>query len=505
MSMWQRWCVFAFAGLLVGACSSGTAQRQLAQDAVTAMGGADKLKAIQTVVMKGGTGTRTRVGQVRKAGEADATAKLSNVVETLDLANGRAAYDYEIQIDTFMQHRVEILTKRGEGEAARPVGIESVGGVPIAVGAPGLFSWGTQNSPEFLLRRNAVSIALAASDSASASLVAEDKEFNGKAHKYGKGTTADGEEVGLYFDPASKLLAGFEVLDTETMLGDVDAQYSLSDYKSVGGVMLPHRITVRKGGQDYSDVQFASISIDDPAAASVFAIPEAVAADADKAAADPEFFPMRLVKAANGVFQAVAYRHHSMVVEFPTFVAVVEAPYLEVQSKVLVKRIAEQFPTKPIRYAAVTHPHFDHIGGVRGIAAAGATILVARGHEAAMKEVLDTPHTHPKDLLETRRATAGKMEVYEGKKEITEGSQKLELHAFSGSPHVEPMVLAYVPGPGVLFQSDLFFPGTGGGGPAVVQLLDSVKKLGLRVNTNVGGHGGIGPFSEMVKAAAAKP
>jgi hypothetical protein len=54
----------------------------------------------------------------------------------------------------------------------------------------------------------------------------------------------------------------------------------------------------------------------------------------------------------------------------------------------------------------------------------------------------------------------------------------------------------------VLFQSDIFFPGSGGGGPEVVLLADAVKKLGLKVNTNVGGHGGIGPYAELVKAAA---
>jgi glyoxylase-like metal-dependent hydrolase (beta-lactamase superfamily II) len=490
------------AGLVAAACSSGPAQRQLAQEAVEAMGGAEKLGGIQTLAMTGGSGSRTRLGQIRKAGEPDAVAKLSNVAETLDLANGRAAYDYEIQIDTFMQHRTEVITKRGEGDAARPVGLESVGGVTIAVGVPGLFSWGTQNSPEFLLMRNPVSIALAASDSASASLAAEDKDFNGKSHKYAKGTTADGEDVGLYYDPESRLLAGFEVLDTESMLGDVMAQYILGDYKSVDGIMLPHHITVRKDGQDYSDVQFTSIKVNDPASAAVFAIPAALAADADRAAADPEAFPMSLVKAAPGVFQAVAFRHHSMVVEFPTFIAVVEAPYLEVQSKVLAKRVAEQFPDKPIRYAAVTHPHSDHIGGVRAMAGLGATILVGKGHEAAIKALLDAPHTHPKDLLESRRASAGQLEAFEGKKVITEGKQTLELHEYSGSPHVEPMVLAYVPGPGILFQSDIFFPGTGGGGPAVVQLLETVRKLGLRVNTNIGGHGGVGPFAELVKAAS---
>jgi glyoxylase-like metal-dependent hydrolase (beta-lactamase superfamily II) len=93
------------------------------------------------------------------------------------------------------------------------------------------------------------------------------------------------------------------------------------------------------------------------------------------------------------------------------------------------------------------------------------------------------------------------MEVYEGMKVIGEGARTVELYAVTGSPHVDPMVLAYVPSARVLFQSDLFFPGTGApAGPEAKHLLESVRALKLRVDTNVGGHGGIGPFAELEKA-----
>jgi glyoxylase-like metal-dependent hydrolase (beta-lactamase superfamily II) len=76
----------------------------------------------------------------------------------------------------------------------------------------------------------------------------------------------------------------------------------------------------------------------------------------------------------------------------------------------------------------------------------------------------------------------------------------LELYAITESPHVDPMVLAYVPKSRVLFESDLFFPGTGGGGPLAEHLLASIRQLNLKVDTMVGGHGGVGPFDEIVKA-----
>jgi glyoxylase-like metal-dependent hydrolase (beta-lactamase superfamily II) len=467
------------------------------------MGGAEKLAGIKTLIMSGGTGTRTKVGQMTTATGPDQVGELTNNVETLDIVGGRAAFDYDIKVGDFVQHRHEVLTKF-EG---KPVGVESIQGVTFATTPGGLFSWGTQNSPEWLLKRNPVSVALAAAETASLSEVAQDKEFNGKMMKSGRGQNHEGEDVTFYFDPDTKLLAGFEVLDTESMLGNVTAEYTLTDYKDVSGVQLPHHIKIRKGGEDYSEIQYASIAMNDPKAEEVFVIPAEIAAQAPVAAAGPDAFPMTLKRVSDGVYQAQAFRHHSMVVEFPTFVAVVEAPYLETQTRVLAKAIEAQFPNKPIRYVAVTHFHYDHIGGVRAAAALGATILVAREHAPVLTKVLEAKHTHPRDDLESAREankTVGAIEAFEGKKVIEEGGQSLELHTFTGSPHVEPLVVAYVPKGRALFQSDIWFPGTGGTGtPESAHLLDSIKKANLRVDQMVGGHGGVGPFAELTRAIAA--
>ncbi len=431
---------------------------------------------------------------------------MKNVAEIVDLANGLASLDYEITIGDFTQHRREVLTARARG--GNPVGLDYVGMRPVVATSPGgLFSWGTQNSPAVSLRRNLVGILLAAADSASDAQPAEDKTFDGKMMKLVTAKTKSGEDVSLYIDPDTKLPAGFDIADTEALDGDVPAQYILSDYKTVDGVKLPHKIKVWKAGKAYSEVQFTVAAINDPAVEKEFDIPDAASKEADQAIAAGEYSPVVLTKIADGTYFARAYSHNSMIVEFPQWLAVVEAPYTEAQSQTLVRVLKEQFPNKPIQYVAVTHHHADHIGGVRGIAAAGATVLVEKGHEPALRAMLDTHHTHPADALETRRSAGqkvGTIDVYEGKKVVSDGKQSLELYAFTGSPHVEPMVMAYVPSSKALFQSDLWFPGTGGAGnPPARQLLDSIRALKLKVDTNVGGHGGVAPFAELEKAIAA--
>src|SRR4030095_16226116 len=185
--MKTRWLPAA-AGLMaitgsigVLSCVSAPTTQGLAKDAATAMGGLDRLRGVQTVAMKGGSGTRLRLGQMVHATDGEMPASLTNVVETLDLANGRAALDYEIKMGDFGQHRQEVLTKKN----GKSVGLENVAGRPLAVVSPsGLFSWGTQNSPEFLLKRNVIGIVLAAADTASTE-TPQTRDFAGTPHAFG--------------------------------------------------------------------------------------------------------------------------------------------------------------------------------------------------------------------------------------------------------------------------------------------------------------------------------
>src|SRR5690606_5831346 len=147
-------------------------------------------------------------------------------------------------------------------------------------------------------------------------------------------------------------------------------------------------------------------------------------------AAEGAWAPLQWNEVAPGVYHAVGYSHHSMVVEFPSFVAVVEGPYTDAQSATLV-RLVQQRVGKPIRYVAPTHPHYDHTGGLRELVAAGANAVLAAGHEAELRAVIEAPHTNPPDELARRRAAGeavGAIEVFAGMRVIEEGGQRLELH-----------------------------------------------------------------------------
>jgi len=497
--------------LLLNACSQPAPEQsiapvaaavtaaQLTADMLDTMGGRSALEDVQTLVQKG-NGTRSHLGQIPATGAEDPPGRLTDLTETIDLANERAAFDNVVQIGAeFSQHRTEAYTTYKD----QHLGWGTTEGRPNEVtSVNGIFSWATHNSPETLLRRNAVTIALAALD---ASAPVDEFELDDVSYWYIT-TQLHGETVGLYIDKTSKQLKAYSVLDTETIRGDANALYVLGDWRPVGNVVLPYKLTIRQDDEVYAAVQYDSITVNDADALEIFEIPDDVKAQADEvvAADGAAWVALQWNPVAEHVTHAVAFSHHSMVVEFPTFVVVVEGPYTEAQSLTLARLIHEKIG-KPIRYVVPTHPHYDHTGGIRGLASVGASVLVAAGHEAELRMLLEAPHTNPPDALAVNLAAGaevGRIEIFSGMTEITEGDMTLQLFEAAGIPHVAPKTLAFVPDSGVLFQSDLFF---GAPGPDASALYEAIRRYGLNVQQIVGGHGGVLPYSSLEAAMAPAP
>jgi glyoxylase-like metal-dependent hydrolase (beta-lactamase superfamily II) len=459
-----------------------------------AMGGLNALRGIDAIAMSG-DGTRNRLGQIAVTGGIDPDAVLSGMTETIDFVNGHAAFDHDVLIGEggFSQHRTEALTT-WQGQK---VGWGTTVGRPNeASSVNGLFSWATQNTPVMLMRRNPVSAAIAA-DNVGAGQRAQSVTWDGRPH-WAIVTDMDGEEITLMIDQDSGFLSGFTALDTETMLGDVEAEYYYSDYRPVGDVMLPFANVVLKEGEPYSSMTYSDIRINDADSLAIFDIPEDVQEEADQVvASNGSWVPLAWNPVSDTVTHIVAFSHHSMVVEFPSFVVVVEGPYTEGQSLTLARMIEENIG-KPIRYVVPTHPHHDHTGGLRGLAASGASVLAATGHEDEIRGIIESPHTNPPDALALRAALGaevGQVEVFSDITEVREDDQVLRLYEVTTIPHVNPMVLAWVENDGILFQSDLYF---GGPGPDAVALAQAVSDLGLQGTQVVGGHGGVLPFAGLM-------
>ena len=104
---------------------------------------------------------------------------------------------------------------------------------------------------------------------------------------------------------------------------------------------------------------------------------------------------------ADGVYWLGGGPANSYMIEFGDFVAVFEAPGNEQRSLAVIDTIAKLAPGKPIRWLVSSHPHFDHIGGLRTYLHIGATIVAhAKNIPFLNRDVLSyEPRTVAPDIV----------------------------------------------------------------------------------------------------------
>jgi len=489
--------------ILLAGCANDPGYRDMVDSSIAAMGGLDRLQGIETIV-RTGSGSRTIFGQERMAGDEPRAAEVTNYTESLDFLGGRAALEYDMTFGTFQQHRRETLTKHGRGANAMPVGYTMVGDRGTVVSPNALPGYSVFDSPQMALNRDVLNLMFFANEAvATTTRVAMLNDFNGAPARRVE-ISFEGQSTQLYFEPETSVLLGFELMETDPYLGDVPVQYSLGDYRDVDGLMVPHQMGITKNSVEFSSMRYDSITINGSLDEEIFSVPEEAQEDAE-IAANGEFAPVEMNRLARGVYQAVGFSHNSMVVEFPDYLVVIEAPGTGAQSKSLNDAIYEELPPlKPIEYVIVTHPHSDHVGGLRRMVAMGAKILVEQRHEEAIRNLIESRHGYAPDELHAMSNTLigsssepVAIETFDGQYELSDGNRTLQLFALEDTPHVAPMVVAYLPRERILFESDLYTPGQPNASPDSSSLFEGISNLELNIRTIVGGHGATAAFDQL--------
>jgi len=295
---------------------------------------------------------------------------------------------------------------------------------------------------------------------------------------------ADGVLITLYFDPETHLLEGAEFLGDDPVLGDYALSVEFADYRQVGGLLVPFKSTERGPGVDRWETEVTSVEVNAPVPDSVFELPAGMTP-----AAEPSLGGMKPRELADGVF-AMPAPSASLAVIFPEYVLVVEAPASSRRSEMVIGWLNEVAPGKPIRYVVATHFHHDHIGGIRPYVALGATILTTPDAKESNEAVASSTHTVPDRL--SALSVAPRIEVVERERVIGDGDRRVILRQIGPNAHVDQMLLAYVPGGQIVFESDLLSTIWGQpvpGGEAAADLARVLEELAWPVKWIVAGHG----------------
>jgi glyoxylase-like metal-dependent hydrolase (beta-lactamase superfamily II) len=225
-------------------------------------------------------------------------------------------------------------------------------------------------------------------------------------------------------------------------------------------------------------------------------------------------------KLADGVVHMGGGSHNSLAVEFKDYVVVIEGPLSNQRTNAVVAEVKKTFPNKPIRYVVNTHNHFDHLGGIRGYVAEGATVLTDERNRNFYQRVVlaPQPRTLSPDRLSQRPiapTAPGQLTVqgFTDQYTISDGNQTIELHHLEGLNHSDNMLIAYLPKQKILVSADAGGPPPAGSPPPAnvsnnsIVLYNNIKRLKLDVTTHVPIHGLPGPqaeFDRIVGPAAAR-
>ena len=212
---------------------------------------------------------------------------------------------------------------------------------------------------------------------------------------------------------------------------------------------------------------------------------------------------------ADGVYLLGGGPANSYMIEFRDFVAVFEAPGNEERSLAVIEEIAKLAPGKPIRWLISTHPHFDHIGGLRTYLHIGATIVAHMKNIPFLnRDVLSyEPRTVAPDIVSrwppTEVAEGYNYEAVQENYVITDNERILRVYYVQPLRHVEGMLMAYLPRERIVFQADLFDthePPKAAQLPAMQSLATQVQRMQLDVATLAPVHGPPVPWSTLESA-----
>lgn len=282
----------------------------------------------------------------------------------------------------------------------------------------------------------------------------------------------------------------------ENIMGDMHIVATYSDWKDFGGVTAPAKIVQTRGGWPFFEVTVTSAKGNPSDVASLVPAPPARGGRGPGGGAPPAPPAMNVTteKLADGVYRLTtgAGSYDSVVVEFKSYVMMLEAGQSIPRATAYVAETKKLFPNKPIRYVMNTHPHSDHTGGLPVLVEEGAIIVTQKNNVEFLSRALNTPRTLLDDSL-AKTPKKAKVEAVEEKRVFSDGTRTVEMYHVPGAPHSNGLIFAFLPKEKIIFQGDF---SVNPGEPAndhVAAIVPVIQKLNLDYDRYINVHASAAP------------
>jgi glyoxylase-like metal-dependent hydrolase (beta-lactamase superfamily II) len=475
--------IAGLAGSGLGA-QAGSEPRTTIARAVAAMGGEQPVRGLRNTTVEFNAASFALGQEETPESPARATISFGRIVT--DYEGGRRSFAQELRLVSGVVNRQRRVIASGMGmtETNGQMAMD----VPPAVSAA---QRAMTLQPERLL------LAMLDRPDALQSLPARrwrGQMTDGVRYAFGPDT------LSLYFDRWSGLLLVTEALADHPVLGDARTVTWYTRWQDAGGVMVPRQVDVELNGRLQSHTVLTSVSANGTMEPFAFAIPDSMAARAVRGGAGPAPVGVTLVELGPGVWRAEGGSHHSLVVEQPSGLIVVEAPQNAARVNAVLDTLTSRFAGRSVTAVVNTHHHWDHSGGVRAALARGLPVVTQMRNVGFIRGMGLARKTVSRDGL----SRGGVLPVVRGVEDSTvlgAGDRRVLLYRIP-SAHAEGILAAYVPSARLLFVSDVLTPGPTLPRAGCAELVAFGRARGIVVERVVGGHGGIAAWADVERAAA---
>jgi glyoxylase-like metal-dependent hydrolase (beta-lactamase superfamily II) len=459
--------------------------RDLVARAVAAMGGEQQLRAV-TATATDLYGVTFALGQEETPGSS-ARANIVSARFTTDYAAGR-------QLSVTETRNVQGAVLRQRRVTAGGIGLLETDGRQTP-DAPGVVA-GVQAN----MRRAPVRLLLTLLDNAARLAVLPPRTIRGIPHD-GVRHAAGADTLAVFFDGTTGFPSVVETVTDDPILGDRRTEIWMTRWQPAGGgIHYPRQLDMWVNGRLQTHSVLTMVTMNPETPDSLFVIPDSIAQRAQRAAPSPALPVVNLVELAPGVWRAEGGSHHSLVVDHGASLLVLEAPQSAARSRAVLDTLRSRFPDKPVGTVMNTHHHWDHAGGLRAYMAAGIPVITHRGNVEFVRQIARARKTVAPDALARGGRDAPQIRAVDDSLELGDGPARVVVYRLP-TAHVAGMLIAYLPGSRLLFNSDVLTPGATLAPAGSTEIVAFVRARGLAVDRVVGGHGGIANWQDVVTAA----
>jgi hypothetical protein len=474
--------------LMVYGCTQRTPEMQLIYEAGEAMGGANSIVDADTLLFEG-EGRQFRFGQAMAPGDPLPYWEVDEYRREIDLGSGNWRV-VQTRSSAFLTGNPALRQEQTfgvDGDVAYNI---TADGTVQRVGAQV-----AADRMSELYHHPAVLIKLAMTEGSTV-----DNMRQADGQDVIDITSAAGKTYTMFIAGESRYPTRIESMGYDPNFGDVALASNFEDYWETGGLggfgarlTMPRQISASVDGKTTWTLRVTT-QVDQDLGD--------LGAPADaRSASAPEFQPdVQVIDVADGVWQLAGQSHHSVLVEFDDYLALVEAPQNEARTLAVIAKARELQPDKPLQYVVNTHHHSDHSGGIRAAVSEGLTIIAHASNEAFYRDLVQRPHTMNPDAL-ARNPQDITLELVNGYDvfELSNGRRTLQVARIARDEHARAILMAYLPRERILIEADAFSANSRVA-PFAPNLLEAVNDLEWQVDQIVAIHGPIVEFAALEEA-----